>query len=260
MTSLRSNYYDTKVFERNIPKEIVKKINLLNLVGKPYAAFDLDNTLLIDDIGEAVFAALVQKNLIKDFNWKDYIRIIEQNREAAYKKVIEAMHGLDIVKLKNITHEILDSEQTHIDILDNNIPIPKPNSIMQSMISLLKTKGIDVYIVSASNKVSAEIICWKYFGIPSSNVLGTKVLVNKRNKIISSASDIPYAEGKVAALQEILKDKPIVTGGDGIWDKPLLDYTTSDGIRLWLGQNKNQYQKLKDNYYQAYDFYHIPRK
>lgn len=260
LTSLKSNYFDTKVFEEKIPKEIVKKIDLINLSSNSYAAFDLDNTLIVDDIGEAVFAALVKEKLIEKFNWKDYISLLEQNREVAYKKVIDVMSGLEINKLVNITHEILESGETHINIDADNIPIPTPNSIMQSLISLLRTKGIDIFIVTASNKISAEIICWKYFGIPSSHILGAKVVTDKRKKIISNSSQIPYAQGKVSALKSIFSDKPIITAGDGSWDKYLLDYTTPDGIRLWLGQDKKEYQKLKNSFYKDLDFYHIPRE
>jgi phosphoserine phosphatase len=257
---MSTNYFDTKLFTGNIPKEILEKISHLKLKGRPYAAFDLDNTLLIDDIGEAVFAALVKKKLVLDFNWRDYINLIEQNREAAYKKIIEVMNGLELETLKKITHEIINSEDTHIEIGDDKIPIPEPNSIVQSLISLLKTKGIDVYIVTASNKVSADIICWKHFGTPSSNVLGAIVGTDRNERISYDSSEIPYGEGKVNALKKRFKDKPVVTGGDGMWDKFLLDYTTSDGIRLWLGQNKNEYQKLKDEYYKDLNFYHIPKQ
>lgn len=260
LTSMSSNYFDTKAFTIKIPKEVVEKVEELNLNAKSYAAFDLDNTLLIDDIGEAVFATLVRKKLVKDFNWDDYIKLIDQNREAAYKKVIEVMKGLELQKLKQITYEIIKSEDTHIEIGEEKIPIPKPNTTMQSLISLLKTKGIDVYIVTASNKVSAEIICWEYFGIPSSNVLGAIINVDSNQRIANDSSEIPYGEEKVNILKKKFKDKPVVTGGDGMWDKFLLDYTISGGIKLWLGQNTKEYQKLKDEYYHDSNFYHVARK
>ena len=128
---------------------------------------------------------------------------------------------------------------------------------MQSLIFYLKTKGIDIYIVTASNKISAEIICWKYFGIPASNVLGARVNTDKNKRLFFDNSEIPYAEGKVNALKKIFKHKPLFTGGDGIWDKDLLDYTTTEGIRFWLGQNKNEYLELKNEYYKDLPFYHI---
>ena len=260
VTSLDSNFFENSFFADNIPKNVIDNINQLKLTSNSYAAFDLDNTLLIDDIGEAVFAALVKQNLVTDFKWKDYLNLLEKNREAAYKKVIDVMNGLKLNLLKKITHEIIESEDSYIEIEGGKIPIPKPNSIMQSLVSILKSKGIEVFIVTASNKISAEIICWKHFGIPASNVIGAEVETDKNKNISSTVAEIPFAEGKVKALKKRFKEQPIVTGGDGSWDKFLLDYTKSNGIRLWLGQNKDEYQKMKDEFYKDLSFYHIPRE
>ncbi len=257
LTSARSNYFDTKFFETKISQEIINQINLIPNLNSSYAAFDLDNTLLIDDIGEAVFASLIKGGLVKDFGWNDYLNLLKENREAAYKRVISVMDGLELSKLKQITHEIIDSNELYIEIGENRIAIPKPNPIMQSMISLLKTKHVDVYVVTASNKISAEIVCWKYFGTPSSNVFGIDVKSDSSGRICYQSPEIPFGEGKVNALKKTLKSRPIVTGGDGVWDRFLLDYTTSDGIRLWLGHDKNEYQKLKQEFYKDLNFFHI---
>lgn len=260
ITYLRSNYFNTELLKDNITKEVAEKIDQLNLTGKPYAAFDLDNTLLINDIGEAVFASLVKKKIIKNFSWDDYLGLLKQDREAAYRKIIEVMTGLKLNKLKKITYEIIDSLDSYIEIDDKKIPIPKPNPIMQSIVSLLITKGVEVFVVTASNKVSAEIACWKYFGIPSSNVFGATVEIDRQKRISFKAIEVPYAEGKVTVLKRKFRHNPIVTGGDGVWDKFLLDYTKSDGIIFWLGIDKDEYQKLKDNYYKDVNFYQIPRE
>lgn len=259
LTSMKSNYFDTKSIEANIPVTIIEKVNQLKLPENPYAAFDLDNTLLIDDIGEAVFAALIEKKLIKNFNWSDYSALINEDRKSAYKKVIEVMNGLPLKRLYEVTHEVINRDEPFIEIEGKKIPIPKPNSIMQSLISYLRYKGIEVYIVTASNKISADIICWEFFGIPSSHVLGADVGLDDKNRIAFAATEIPFAEGKVNALRQKFKERPIVTGGDGVWDKYLLDYTSLKGIRLWLGQDKNEYEKLKESFYKNLDFYHVMR-
>ena len=259
LTSVSSNYFNLDFFKNKIPVEIVDKIAQLNSVSKKYAAFDLDNTLLINDIGEAVFALMVKKGIIKTFGWDDYLKLLETNRKAAYMKVIEVMNGLDLATLKNITYEILTSENIDIEIAGVKIPYPKPNQTMQSIISILKASGIEVYVVTASNSVSAEIACWEYFGIPSSNVFGAKLEINGRGKISFKSDDIPYADGKVSILKKYLQGNPIVTGGDGVWDKFLLDYTQIDGIRFWLGTDEEQYRKLKKDHYKDLQFYHIIR-
>lgn len=38
--------------------------------------------------------------------------------------------------------------------------------------------------------------------------------------------EIPYGVGKVNVLKSRFTGHPVVTGGDGMWDRFLLDYTT----------------------------------
>ena len=230
--------------KNNIPKHIVEKIKELSLVENQYAAFDLDNTLLIGDIGEAVFALLVKKSIVKNFGWNDYQDLIKTDREKAYFKVIEVMYNLELRVVENITHEIIHTHDIEIEIEGYKIPIPKPNTIMQSIVTLLNTSGIAVNVVTASNSVSAEIICWEYFGIPANNVFG------------ANFNEVPYGKKKVDVLKREFKDKPVFTAGDANWDKFLLSYTTQNGIRLWTGIDSD-YKELKEKYYKNLEFYQL---
>lgn len=240
----------------NIPRHIVEKIEELSLVKNQYAAFDLDNTLLIGDIGEAVFALLVKKKIVKDFGWSDYIDLIKTDREKAYYKVIEVMDNLELMVVENITLEIIHTDYIDIELEEYKIPIPKPNIIMQSIVKLLNTSGIEVNVVTASNRVSAEIICRKYFGIPASNVFGARVDVTDNKKIGTKFNEVPFGEEKVNVLKKEFKDKPVFTAGDSNWDRFLLCYTTQNGIRLWTGKDSD-YKNLKEKYYKDLEFYQL---
>lgn len=239
-----------------IPKGIVEKIGELSLVENQYAAFDLDNTLLIGDIGEAVFALLVKNKNIKNFGWNDYIDLIETDRETAYFKVIEVMDNLELTVVENITNEILHTDAVEIELEGYKIPIPKPNTIMQSIVSLLDASGIEINVVTASNRVSAEIICWEYFNIPASNVFGARMDINDNKRIEAKYNEVPYGEEKVKVLKREFKNKPVFTAGDAIWDRFLLSYTTPNGIRLWTGKD-NEFIELKEKYYQDLEFYQL---
>jgi hypothetical protein len=242
-----------------IPIEIIEKTSQIEFEGKPYAAFDMDNTLLLGDIGEAVFASLIKKELIHGFTWKDYQNLLFLDRETAYVRVVEIMDGLELDNLEKITYDVLKPDQSHIDIDGDRIPYPRPNVIMQALVFYLQGMGIDVFVVTASNQISAEIVCREYFDIPSSNVFGVPVNYNINGRLAYKPSEIPYGIGKVNVLKSKFLNKPVVTGGDGIWDKFLLDYTSDNGVRLWLGINKQEYLKLKEEYYADKNFYHIPR-
>lgn len=242
--------------KNNIPKYIVEKIEALSLVENQYAAFDLDNTLLIGDIGEAVFALLVKRKQIKDYSWRDYLNLINTDREKAYFKVIEVMNDLELALLEGATHEIIRSDDHEIQLEGYSIPIPKPNSIMQSIVTLLNTSGIEVNVVSASNRVSVELICLEYFGISASNVYGARVDVGDDKRIKTTFKEVPYGKEKVNVLKREFKDRPVFTAGDAIWDRFLLSYTTQNGIRLWTGAD-NDFNDLKEKYYKDLDFYQL---
>lgn len=242
--------------ENNIPKYIVAKIKELSLVKNQYAAFDLDNTLLIGDIGEAVFAMLVKTDHITNFGWKDYQDLILSDREAAYLKVIVLMDNIELQVLEDITHDIIHTHNTQINIEGYEIPIPKANKIMQSIVRLLTNSGIEVKLVTASNRVSAQIICKEYFDIPANNVFGARVDVDQNKKIKTMFNEIPYGEEKVNVLKREFKDKPVFTAGDSLWDRFLLSYTTNNGIRLWTGED-NEFKELKEKYYKDLEFYQL---
>ena len=245
-----------KSVKNNIPRYIVEKIEELSLIENQYAAFDLDNTLLFGDIGEAVFALLVKNKHIKDFGWNDYIDLIKTDREKAYFKVIEVMDNLELILVESITHEVIHTDAIEIELEGYKIPIPKPNIMMQSIVSLLNTSGIEVFVVTASNRVSAEIICWEYFSIHASNIFGARVDINANKRIKTKFHKVPYGEEKVNVLRREFKDKPVFTAGDAHWDRFLLSYTIQNGIRLWTG-NDNEFKKLKKEYYKDVEFYQL---
>jgi phosphoserine phosphatase len=227
--------YSIASAEKKVPKEIIDSINALPIKGKPYAAFDLDNTLLLGDIGDGVFAMLVKKKLIKNFGWRDYQSMIKKNKVKAYKHIIDLMQGLKLSLLEELTWEVIN-KKTSILIEGYKIPIPKPNPQMVSILELLKKKGIHIYVVTASNEISASIICKKYFGIASSYIIGAHVPTDKNGIIQVSSKELSYAKGKVNILKKRFKTKPLVTGGDSPGDIYMLNYTEKNGIRFWLGK------------------------
>lgn len=244
------------MIKNNIPKPIRDKIEELSLINNQYAAFDLDNTLLHGDIGEAVFALLVKKKRIINFGWIDYLNLIKKDREKAYFRVIELMNNLELKVVENITHEIIHTDALEIELEGYKIPIPKPNAIMQSIVTLLKASNIEFKVVTASNRVSAEIICWEYFDIPASDVFGARVDISDNKRIKTKFNEVPYGEHKVTVLKREFKDKPVITGGDATWDRFLLDYTAQNGIRLWTGDN-GEYNMLKEKYFKDLEFYQL---
>ncbi len=245
-----------KPIKDNIPKHIIRKIKELSLDRNQYAAFDLDNTLLIGDIGEAVFAILVKNKILKGFGWKDYLDLINLDREKAYYKLVELLDDQEQGLIENITHHLIQTTADTIELEGYKIPIPKANTTMQLMVTLLNNSGIDVYVVTASNALSAELICWEYFNIPANKVFGARVHARNNDSLTGKCNEVPYGKGKVKVLKREFKEKPVLTAGDAVWDRFLLNYTTLNGIRLWTGK-ESEFKDLKETDFKGLEFYHM---
>ena len=231
-----------------------RHLDRLTIEQNTYAAFDLDNTLLLGDIGEAVFAKLLNDGAITDFSWSDYWALVAKDRKKGYNRAISAMNGLHVDLIKEVTRSIIRSKDDYFTIEGDNVEMPKVNPTMQQLLKTLQTKGIEVYVVTASNNISGEVVCEEFFGLDKSHVLGAPVEILEDGTVFYNEEGIPYADGKVEALKPRFSHRPIVTGGDGLWDKYLLHYTAPEGIRLWLGSAED-YATLSQEFDAG--FYHI---
>lgn len=239
--------------------EIAEKISQLQIPEQSYAVFDMDNTLLVDDAGEAVFAAFLDKGMIQLYTWQDYIDLVENDSGKAYKTVIDIMEGIKIKDLELITREVMESSGQYIDLENVQVPLPKLNLIMLEIVKLLIEKGIEVYVVSASNEVTVKIICHEYFGIPINNIYGAEVSVNSKNEIIPGYQKLPFAEEKVNLIKSTISGKQIVAGGDGEWDCHFLSLTEPTGLVFWVGDNQAEYESLKNKYFKNIHSFMIPQ-
>jgi phosphoserine phosphatase len=223
-----------------------------------YAAFDMDNTLLIDDIGESSFALLAEKGMTQWYSWHDYQSHIERNRTEAYNKVIAVMNGQKVSDIERVIHEVLERKEP-IDVGTEKIQIPRANPIMLAVIHLLKSKWIEVIVVTASHEIAGRITCKELLWIEAQYVIWAHIPTTVDGILnFDMKSEIPYAQWKVNALKSRFFGRPIVTGWDGLWDKYLLDYTVEWGVRLWLG-NKENYAILKESLFQGKDFFEVGR-
>ena len=70
------------VFQSNILKcllDIEQRFGESHLGGKSRTAvFDLDNTLLVGDIGNAVFAQLLSEDVPLSFSWSEYQQMVQR--------------------------------------------------------------------------------------------------------------------------------------------------------------------------------------
>ncbi|MEN8152825.1 MAG: haloacid dehalogenase-like hydrolase [Acidobacteriota bacterium] len=239
------------------------------------AIFDLDNTLLIGDIGDALFARLKnleKKNSLKTdgskiaFTWKQYRDLIEKgNKIEAYKNVVTCMEGISISIIENLTKEIMNSDFRYIEHEKEKIPVPAINEIMKKFMELLKSLDYKVYIISASNIYSVRFIAGYFFRIPAEQAFGieTELTLNSNKEYILSGrlkEPVPVGSGKVDLYR--LKEgnhSPLIAAGDSIPDIPMMELVDKKGFNIWVGNDEQVFKKIKGSVKNPKNFYYFNR-
>ena len=84
----------------------------LNIPKKAF--FDMDNTILVGDIGELVVLALLNENMPLSMSWEEYLIMLKNEGErVAYRKINEAKAGNNVEDLKQIVVKLLDLESPY---------------------------------------------------------------------------------------------------------------------------------------------------
>ncbi|MBN1196351.1 MAG: haloacid dehalogenase-like hydrolase [Candidatus Aminicenantes bacterium] len=241
------------VFPREWEERIktVEQLNPTRADCRRIAVFDLDNTLLIHDVGEAVFALLRSRSLeggladIHDplpLSWTRYVQLRESGqRREAYCRVVTAMAGLTAETISGITREVMNWPIDKLEVEGAHVPVPRPDPVMLALLRRLKQANFELFVISASNHVTVRTISTEFLGIRPDHAWGIRSLatIENRDKPVFTtelSSPIPYGKGKVELFQQKLKDcLPLVSGGDSISDIPLLNLTPREGAVFWAG-------------------------
>ena len=210
------------------------------------AVFDMDNTILFGDMGDAALANLIENEVPIGMTWSDYLNMISDGEIVqAYKMASKVFSGMEVSCVRKLANIILDDTNSDINLYEDDEPykvqLPKINPIMHSVISYLLKLNFNIYIISASNQYLVEEVAAR-FDIPASNCFGikNKIQIADGVDILDSKilNPVPVAEGKAKLFTKIFKkDKPIIAGGDSlISDCHFLNLVNTPGIIFWLGK------------------------
>jgi phosphoserine phosphatase len=217
-------------------------------VERKIAVFDLDNTLLLGDIGDAVFASLIVKGHLPDARWNSYRRLLNSHRDAAYRSVVRAMAGLSGHQIQRITLDLLSGDEEYLELDHSYIPVPRAHPVMASIVQHLRATGYQVYVISASNELSARIAAWKLFGIPPFCVFGTRQAVRDRVLTDELLDPIPIGAGKVEVYRQFIGEiDPLVSGGDSLLDIPMMRLTDPRGFAVWVGEDRKSHEVARQH-------------
>lgn len=216
------------------------------------AAFDMDNTLLEGDIGDALFAQLILEGKPIPFTWAEYQRMItEEGKKAAYSKIVTVMAGIPVETVIETTRRVLQSTAPFLEVEGVKVPVPRPNPQMRSLVSYLHSLGYAVYIISATNLYSVQTVAEDFFGIPAHRAFGIRPSIvedKKRGPVLGGEvlEPVTVTVGKVDAYREFIGTvPPLITGGDSTTDIPMLNLTHPRGLVIWVGENEKDYESVK---------------
>lgn len=230
--------------------------------GEKIAVFDLDNTLLEGDIGEAVFTQLkieekkhpltVTKTLIP-FSWPQYHELIrEKKKKEAYTRMVTAMAGIPAETVIRATQRVMTADIDLLEFEGVKVLVPRPHPVMQALVHYLKNLDYTAYIISATNSYSVRYMAENYFAIPAAQAFGMQPALSRGGENEDILGDtingpITVGEGKVEAYHRFIGTiPPLVTAGDSESDIQLLCLTSPRGFCIWAAEDEQGYESIKN--------------
>ena len=253
-----SSMYHSDLIQRLLEQE--QRFGESHLGGKNrIGLFDLDNTLLVGDIGDAVFAQLLIDGFARPLSWKNYRLMSKENPAFAYIEVVKALEGISMEHIIRISKRLLFSDQEYLYCDGEPVRIPKAHPLMREVIRLLRDWHYLIFVVSASNDISAKVAGSVLFDIPINNIAGIKPKL-LGDKITNAVLDpIPIGVGKVAQYRLMCGDNmPMIVATDSMLDLPLLQICDSDGTAIIVGDNDELFAKVREELSTSVSIYRVP--
>jgi HAD superfamily phosphoserine phosphatase-like hydrolase len=187
--------------------------------SEPIAAFDADGTLWDIDLGETFFHHQIDNKLVElpPQPWEYYQELKKKNDDPseAYLWLAQINHGQKIETVRTWAEQAVK--------LQHPVPIFEEQ---KKIIKLFQSKGVRVYIVTASVKWAVEPGA-KMLGLDADAVIGVETTVENGVITQSQKGLITYQMGKVEALLERTRGKaPFFTSGNTMGDFQLLNSAT----------------------------------
>lgn len=187
--------------------------------SEPVAAFDADGTLWDIDLGETFFNYQIDNKLVElpPEPWNYYQELKKKNGDPteAYLWLAQINRGQNLETVRAWAEESV-RQQAPLPIFEEQ----------RKLVDLLKSKGVQIFIVTASVKWAVEPGA-KLLGLDADSVIGIETTVN--DGIVSGQQKgiVTYQMGKVEALLDrTAGKKPFLTVGNTMGDFQLLNTAT----------------------------------
>lgn len=235
---------------RIIPHEVHEAVMQIEK-GRPRnevrrAVFDLDQTLLRGDIGEAVHARLLLDREPVRLSWQEYRTMVAKDAPSAYLAAADALRGLPVEVVMQATFKLLSTQTRELVIERSLVPVPRPHPVMQAVVALLHNLGYAVHVITASHQIPARIVVAEFFGIPEERVHGVRSAMDGERLSDRLLPPYPIGAGKCEVYRTFVgTDAPLIAGGDSALDLPMLGLTDNEGLVIWVGEDRLRFELMK---------------
>ena len=185
--------------------------------AEPVAAFDADGTLWDTDLGEAFFHYQIDNKLISlpADPWTHYQELKKADPTVAYLWLAQVNQGQKL----EVVQQWADAAVKDIS------PVPVFEE-QRKIIELFKSKGVKIYIVTASITWAVEPGA-RLLGLSTDSVIGVETAIENGLITEKQKGVITYQMGKVEALLERTEGKkPFFASGNTMGDFQLLNAAT----------------------------------
>lgn len=179
----------------------------------PVAGFDADGTLWKADVGEVLLRYVIKNDLIDAIKGKPFDFFSDMYR----KDKVKALSWVTQIYQNIPEEEVLHWSEKGLE----EEPI-EPIPFVKEIIDFLQSRGVAVYLVTASLKWSAIPAASKLYGIRPEHVIGNQTRIKEgviSNELIQPLS---LQKGKVERFFEATKKTPFFCAGNSMDDLPLI--------------------------------------
>ena len=101
---------------------------------------------------------------------------------------------------------------------------------MKALIANLKEYGFEVWIVTASPELLYQKFVAEEFGIPVTQIVGAKCVIEHGRTVDEIIFPIPQDDGKAASIETFIKARPLIVGGNSRGDMDMINL--SCGLKI----------------------------
>ncbi|MBI2980998.1 MAG: haloacid dehalogenase-like hydrolase [Deltaproteobacteria bacterium] len=209
------------------------------------AVFDLDNTTIKNDCGEAFFHFLAEEGRLPPSRIREYYeKARKEGGPIAYPWVVSLMAGMKEAEVyslckeairKELKKEIGEKELGGVPIAQGIRPYPEMKGLMKQM----KQAGFEIWVISASNRWVVETTIQE-IGLTVDHFIGMAVTVEDGLLTNSPVKPQPAGPGKREVIEQKIGRPPNFVAGDSASDFPMMELATDGALLIDHGRKECQ--------------------